>query len=33
VLDNFLIARMHVILFFGMLLRLPLLIARHLRAR
>jgi glycosyltransferase involved in cell wall biosynthesis len=33
VLDNFLISRMHTILFFGMLLRLPLLIARHRRAR
>jgi glycosyltransferase involved in cell wall biosynthesis len=33
VLDNFLIARMHVILFFGMLLRLPLLIARHWTVR
>jgi hypothetical protein len=33
VLDNFLISRMHVILFFGMLLRLPLLIARNWRAR
>ena len=33
VLDNFLISRMHATLFFGMLLRLPLLIARHWRAR
>jgi glycosyltransferase involved in cell wall biosynthesis len=33
VLDNFLIARTHVILFFGMLLRLPLLIARHWTVR
>ena len=32
-LDNFLISRMHATLFFGMLLRLPLLIARHWRAR
>ena len=31
--DNFLISRMHTTLFFGMLLRLPLLIARHRRAR
>ena len=32
-LDNFLISRMHATLFFGMLLRLPLLIARHWKAR
>jgi hypothetical protein len=32
VLDNFLISRMHTILFFGMLLRLPMLIARNFRA-
>ena len=32
-LDNFLISRMPTTLFFGMLLRLPLLIARHWRAR
>jgi len=32
VLDNVLISRMHTILFFGMLLRLPMLIARNLRA-
>jgi glycosyltransferase involved in cell wall biosynthesis len=33
VLDNFLISRMHATLFFGMLLRLPMLIARHWRSR
>jgi glycosyltransferase involved in cell wall biosynthesis len=33
VLDNFLISRMHTILFFGMLLRLPMLIAGRWRAR
>jgi glycosyltransferase involved in cell wall biosynthesis len=33
VLDNFLISRMHTTLFFGMLLRLPMLIARHRRPR
>ncbi|HZD41477.1 MAG TPA: glycosyltransferase family 2 protein [Terriglobales bacterium] len=33
VLDNFLISRMHATLFFGMLLRLPLLLARNRRAR
>jgi hypothetical protein len=32
-LDNFLISRMHTTLFFGMLLRLPVLIARKRRAR
>jgi hypothetical protein len=32
-LDNFLISRMHTTLFFGMLLRLPMLIARNRRAR
>jgi len=33
VLDNFLISRTHSILFFGMLIRLPILIARSRRAR
>ena len=33
VLDNYLISRMHATLFFGMLLRLPFLIARHWRTR
>lgn len=33
VLDNFLISRTHGILFFGMLMRLPMLIARNRRAR
>ncbi len=33
VLDNFLISRMHATLFFGMLLRLPMLIARNRRAQ
>lgn len=33
VLDNFLISRMHATLFFGMLLRLPQLLARNRRAR
>jgi glycosyltransferase involved in cell wall biosynthesis len=33
VLDNFLISRMHTTLFFGMLLRLPMLISRNWRAR
>lgn len=33
VLDNFLISRMHATLFFGMLLRLPLLLARNWRVR
>ncbi|HEY7317745.1 MAG TPA: glycosyltransferase family 2 protein [Candidatus Binatia bacterium] len=33
VLDNFLISRTHSILFFGMLMRLPTLIARHRRVR
>lgn len=33
VLDNFLISRMHATLFFGMLLRLPMLIARKRRSR
>ena len=32
-LDNFLISRMHTTLFVGMLLRLPMLIARNRRAR
>src|SRR5262245_37348360 len=32
-LDNFLISRLHTILFFGMLLRLPTSIARHWRSR
>src|SRR5262245_53499988 len=31
VLDNFLISRMHTVLFFGMLLRLPMLLARKMR--
>jgi glycosyltransferase involved in cell wall biosynthesis len=31
VLDNFLISRMHTVLFFGMLSRLPVLIARNMR--
>ena len=33
VLDNFLISRMHTTLFFGMLLRLPMLVSRNWRAR
>jgi len=33
VLDNFLISRTHSILFFGMLMRLPMLIARNRKAR
>ena len=33
VLDNFLISRMHATLFFCMLLRLPMLIARNRRAQ
>ena len=33
VLDNFLISRMHATLFFGMLLRLPLLLARNRRSQ
>jgi glycosyltransferase involved in cell wall biosynthesis len=33
VLDNFLISRMHSVLFFGMLLRLPMLLARNMRDR
>ena len=33
VLDNFQISRMHTTLFFGMLLRLPMLIARYRRTR
>jgi glycosyltransferase involved in cell wall biosynthesis len=33
VLENFLISRMHATLFFGMLLRLPMLVSRNWRAR
>ena len=33
VLDNVLISRMHATLFFGMLLRLPILVLRNRRAR